>query len=432
MNVIRSLIARAMAATSSSASSSLPPRVPIPRNGVDYRGVVGLAPMVRSGELPTRLLALAYGADLVWGPETIDRALIGTTRKLNPSTGTIDFTRFPSRGGRNHNDASHAAETPESVIYRLHPAKEAGKLIFQLGTAHPDTAVEAARVVAADVAGIDVNAGCPKPFSTLGGMGAALLRDPDRLAAILRALVGSVGTEHAIGISVKIRVLPKPEDTQALVRKLVVTGITGLTVHCRTPSMRPRERAIREQLRDVVRICHEAGVPCLMNGDVADRDAAVRLAAEYGADGALIATAAEANPSVFRAVAEGGPAPWREVARGYMRHALAVDNRWGNTKFMLAQLLPGKSMEGKACQQVRSYGQVVEAMGMVEELGERATQLDEKLGLVTKGAEPMKKRNSAVVENEGSGSAAKKRVVEEDYRPEPMAQGMTAQHAMAV
>ena len=42
-------------------------KVAIPPRGVDYRGKVVLAPMVRSGELPTRLLALHYGADLVWG-----------------------------------------------------------------------------------------------------------------------------------------------------------------------------------------------------------------------------------------------------------------------------------------------------------------------------------------------------------------------------
>ena len=42
-------------------------KVPIPRKGVDYRGKIVLAPMVRSGELPSRLLALHYGADLVWG-----------------------------------------------------------------------------------------------------------------------------------------------------------------------------------------------------------------------------------------------------------------------------------------------------------------------------------------------------------------------------
>lgn len=47
--------------------NSTPKRVPIPKNGVDYRGKIVLAPMVRSGELPSRLLALHYGADLVWG-----------------------------------------------------------------------------------------------------------------------------------------------------------------------------------------------------------------------------------------------------------------------------------------------------------------------------------------------------------------------------
>jgi tRNA-dihydrouridine synthase len=49
------------------ASSPVIKKIPIPRRGVDYRGKVVLAPMVRSGELPSRLLALNYGADLVWG-----------------------------------------------------------------------------------------------------------------------------------------------------------------------------------------------------------------------------------------------------------------------------------------------------------------------------------------------------------------------------
>jgi tRNA-dihydrouridine synthase 2 len=51
----------------SAIMTSAPKQVPIPRNGVDYRGKIVLAPMVRSGELPSRLLALHYGADLVWG-----------------------------------------------------------------------------------------------------------------------------------------------------------------------------------------------------------------------------------------------------------------------------------------------------------------------------------------------------------------------------
>jgi tRNA-dihydrouridine synthase 2 len=44
-------------------------------------------------------------------------------------------------------------------------------------------------MMADDVAGIDVNMGCPKPFSIKGGMGAALLTKPDTVKAILSALV---------------------------------------------------------------------------------------------------------------------------------------------------------------------------------------------------------------------------------------------------
>ena len=145
------------------------------------------------------------------------------------------------------------------MIYRLHPEREGKKLIYQIGTADSATAVEAAKLVAGDVVGIDVNAGCPKPFSTLGGMGAALLKTPEKLCAILRALVKEVGEVWEIGISVKIRILDTAEETEALVSQLCDTGITGLTVHCRTTPMRPRERAIRDQLRMVARVCREKG-----------------------------------------------------------------------------------------------------------------------------------------------------------------------------
>lgn len=51
----------------STVMTTVTKKVPIPPKGVDYRGKIVLAPMVRSGELPSRLLALHYGADLVWG-----------------------------------------------------------------------------------------------------------------------------------------------------------------------------------------------------------------------------------------------------------------------------------------------------------------------------------------------------------------------------
>src|SRR3984885_12814828 len=124
--------------------------------------------------------------------------MIGTTRKVNESLATIDFTRLPSHGSKEPDK-----NLKESLIYRIHPEREGRRLIFQIGTADPARAVQAARIVAGDVAGIDVNAGCPKPFSTSGGMGAALLQTPDKLCSILEALVREVASEFEIGISVK-------------------------------------------------------------------------------------------------------------------------------------------------------------------------------------------------------------------------------------
>lgn len=371
-----------------SIMASSPKHVAIPKNGVNYRDKVVLAPMVRSGELPSRLLALKYGADLVWGPETVDMSMIGTTKRFNPTTSTIDFTRLPSNSSK-----IPPPVQKESLIYRLHPALEGKRLIFQLGTASPALAVKAAKLVASDVAGIDVNAGCPKPFSTTGGMGAALLQTPDLLASILTALVQDVGEVYKIGISVKIRLLETSEKTKLLVQRLCQTGITGLTVHCRTTQMRPRERALRDQLRIIADICREAGVACLMNGDVKNKDEALQLIQDYGVDGAMIATAAEANPSCFRTANEGGLLPWIEVATEYVKIALHVENKFGNTKFLLSQLLPGKLAIYKKLASCRSYGEICEIMHLPE-LRDLASSVDKKIGISLHKGESLALQNA--------------------------------------
>jgi len=302
--------------------------------------------------------------------------MIGTTRTFNERLKTVDFTRLPSHGSKDP-----MKDQKESLIFRIHPEKEGKQLIFQIGTSDPERAVAASRIVARDVAGIDVNAGCPKPFSTSGGMGAALLQTPDKLCAILEALVKEIVPEFEIGISVKIRLLETPEKTRALVERLVATGITGLTIHCRTTPMRPREKAIREQLKMIADICREAGVACLMNGDVDSRKQAEELLPEFGVDGAMIARAAEANSSVFRPEADGGVAPWKEVVEEYLKTSMDVENRWGNTKFLLGHLVPGKLPVYQQVTQCKSYQQVCRVLGLGN-LESRAIETDEELDIV--------------------------------------------------
>lgn len=50
---------------------------------IDYTNKNILAPMVRCGTLAFRLLALEYGADIVYSEEIIDYKMINTKRIVN-------------------------------------------------------------------------------------------------------------------------------------------------------------------------------------------------------------------------------------------------------------------------------------------------------------------------------------------------------------
>jgi tRNA-dihydrouridine synthase 2 len=303
------------------------------------------------------------------GPEVVDRAIIGTTRIWNEKIGCVDFIKPHKRQadgksvveGAPPDDASTDVGDLGKLIFRTKPSVEKGKVIFQLGTANPELAVEAAKLVAADVAGIDLNSGCPKHFSVHSGMGAALLRTPDLLTEILRQLVAQVGTPFNIPISVKIRLLEDTEKTLELVRRLTQTGISHLTIHCRTTPMRPRERAIRSDLAAIAQICHEAGITCFANGDVTSRTHSNELCKEYGVDGCMIATSAENNPSVF---SPEGPKGWEEVANIYTKTALEVRNHSSNTKFMLARIVPGKQSIYQSLCQSKGYEALCKVLGI--------------------------------------------------------------------
>jgi tRNA-dihydrouridine synthase 2 len=163
-------------------------------------------------------------------------------------------------------------------MFTTHPV-EKPYYIFQIGSASPELAVQAAKVVQDDVAGIDLNCGCPKPFSTTGGMGAALLSTPDLLCDILRALRAALPPR--VSLSAKIRLLPDQQDTLKLVERIVGTGINALTVHCRTRNQRMGEPAKIERLREIVEFVEGLGkgIAVIANGDCQSFEDAARVKA---------------------------------------------------------------------------------------------------------------------------------------------------------
>ncbi|TFY73944.1 hypothetical protein EWM64_g10068 [Hericium alpestre] len=270
---------RSLSLTSDDSREAKRPRLDV-LTPDDYRNGLILAPMVRSGALPTRLFALKHGAKLVWGPEMVDKAMLHAERVVDPKTGVISY-----------NGKSKA-------MFTTHPI-EKPYLIFQLGSSSPELAVQAAKVVQDDVAGIDLNCGCPKPFSTHSGMGAALLSNPDLLCAILTALAAS--SRRA------------------------------------TRNMRQREPALIHRLREVVEFVRGLGrdVAVVQNGDCVGYEDGRRIRAITTADSCMIATAAESNPTIF------SPTPFTDLEKtlipSYVRLCKYFNNHPSSTKFCVAQ-----------------------------------------------------------------------------------------------
>ncbi|KAH3675971.1 hypothetical protein WICMUC_002267 [Wickerhamomyces mucosus] len=323
---------------------------------VDYKGKLVLAPMVRAGELPTRLLALKHGAELVWSPEIIDKKIITCERFENTKLGTVDFlskdkTRIPG---------------VTNLVFRTYPKLESNKLIFQMGTSNIDLALEAAKLIINDVSGIDINAGCPKHFSIHSGMGAALLKTPDLLCSILENLVVKIGKPNNKPISVKIRLFPSEEDSLQLIERLCKTGISNLTVHCRTQPMRNREFPIRNYISKIKKITDFHKITLIINGGILDKSDFIKnIQSKYedGKDlGGMIATTAEQNPTCFR----DEPLPWYEMIKEYVNFAELVDNYIGNSKYMLLKMIPGRSKLYQIISQCKTYDDMKEVLKDVE------------------------------------------------------------------
>ncbi|CUA76381.1 tRNA-dihydrouridine synthase 2 [Rhizoctonia solani] len=282
--------------------------------------------MVRSGTLPTRLLSLKYGATLVWSPEIVDKAIIGSERIVDERTGVISYMKPNSN----------------NPIFTTHPV-ERTHLIFQMGSSDPELAAQAAQVVLQDVAGIDLNCGCPKPFSVHAGMGAALLSTPDLLCGILSKLRATLPSN--VPVSAKIRLLADAEATRALVSRIWREGgISALTVHCRTREMRPTTPAVTPRMREVVDQIAELEaedktgrrIAVIYNGDCSGASAAQEIRDTTGATSVMMARAAEANPSCFDSSRPVRDAEL-EIIPEYLRLAKYLDNHFSNTKFCVQQ-----------------------------------------------------------------------------------------------
>jgi tRNA-dihydrouridine synthase len=192
--------------------------------------------------------------------------------------------------------------------FRVHGDSRLDKWILQSITENPTGRPVIAQMIGNDVpalvrtvkelqkypvAAIELNLGCPAPVVYRKCAGGGLLREPERIDAILGAL------RHAVTIpfTVKTRIgFESPAEFDALLPLFAKHPIDLLTIHARTVKQMYRP-GVRYDL--IALAARELKCPVLANGNVHGAAQAKQLLAETGVRGLMIGRGAIRNPWLF-------------------------------------------------------------------------------------------------------------------------------------
>ena len=190
----------------------------------------------------------------------------------------------------------HSQSRPEKHILRSIDENATGRPVFAqlIGEDVGHLARTAEELLRHNVAGIDLNLGCPAPKVYKKNVGGGLLRDPARIGEILaclRAVVPGLFT-------VKMRI--GFDDTSPLDRVLDLVNehrVDLLSVHGRTVKEMYRSEVHYDFIAHAAR---RARCPVLANGNVTSATRAAGVIAETQAAGVMIGRHAIRNPWIFR------------------------------------------------------------------------------------------------------------------------------------
>ncbi|XP_063588165.1 tRNA-dihydrouridine(20) synthase [NAD(P)+]-like [Penaeus indicus] len=309
-----------------------------------YKNAIIVAPMVRVCTLPFRLLAIDYGVDLIYTEETIDFKMLRSVRKDNEALGTTDFV-----------------DKSDGTVFFRTCEKERKKVVFQIGTNDPQRALKVGKMVEPYVAALDVNMGCPKEFSIKGGMGAALLTQPEKVKSILTTLVQGL----SIPVTCKIRLLNNMEDTLALCRTIEQCGVAALAVHGRTKEERPNHPNHNDQIREIAKAL---SIPVIANGgskEISCYEDIEKFRQETGAASVMIARAAMWNCSILR---PEGYLPMDTVISSYLKYCTDYDNPFTYSKYTVQNMLRDQqdTLRGKAFLETQTLQEICVIWGLGE------------------------------------------------------------------
>ncbi|MBS7273747.1 MAG: tRNA dihydrouridine synthase DusB, partial [Bacteroidales bacterium] len=233
-----------------------------------------LAPMEDVTDASFRILCREQGADMVY-------------TEFIPSDGLI-------------RDAAKA-------LAKMHTHDCEAPVGIQIYGHIPESMVQAARMAdrAAEIAGghgadlIDINFGCPVSKIAGRGAGSGMMREPDKMVAITKAVVEAVGKP----VTVKTR-LGWDDNSKIIVElaeRLQDVGIAALTIHGRTRCQLYKGEA-DWTLIGAVKNNPRMHIPIIGNGDITTPAQAALAFERYGVDGIMIGRATYGHPWIFREI----------------------------------------------------------------------------------------------------------------------------------
>jgi len=221
-------------------------------------------------------------------------------RKLIAECGKPDvtWTEFVSADGLYHTREKKGMPDAENPLMRdLRYSEGERPIVAQLFSSVPEHMAYAAKLCAElGYDGIDINMGCPDKSIEKQGCGAAMIKDPAKAKAVIRA-----ARESGLPVSVKTRIGYSQESIDEWLPALLDEGLPALTVHLRTRKEMSKVPAHWDLMPRVValRDRHAPGTLIIGNGDVKDLADARRKAEETGCDGVMLGRAIFGNPWVF-------------------------------------------------------------------------------------------------------------------------------------
>lgn len=175
----------------------------------------------------------------------------------------------------------------------IHPSER--PLVQQIFGSDPETMAESAAIVERDhrPEGFDINMGCPVYKITHNFNGAALMKEPERATAIVKAMKERI----SVPLSVKIRAgWEDPKECLDFAPIMEEAGAELITIHGRTKKQGYSGTSDWDMIRQVK---ERVSIPVFANGDIHSAPLIFDALKQTGCDGVLIARGALGNPWIF-------------------------------------------------------------------------------------------------------------------------------------